>query len=118
MITQILIGLLAFAFVTLIRMQSLKNDAEVANLVFNPKRYFEKEWIGMAASVISVLLWAYLYPEVVVKYPAIEGWIRGSFFVMGAMGSWALQMALGKTKQWIRNVVDVKTNIADSKTNL
>jgi hypothetical protein len=71
--------------------------------------------MGMAASVLSVFIWALLYPEVVIKYPAIEGWIRGSFFVMGAMGSWVLQMALGKTRGYIRNIVDTKTNIADGK---
>lgn len=117
MATQIFIGFLSFLFVTLVRMNSLKKDAEAANLSFNYKRYFDREVFGLAASVVSIILWAYLYPEVVLKYPAIEGWIRASFFAMGAMGSWVLQMLLGKTKVWIRNVVDVKTNIADGIKN-
>ena len=113
MIIQIFVGLLAFAFVTLTRMQSLKKDAEVANIEFVPKKYFEKEWMGIAASLIPMFIWLFIYPEAAKKYPALELWVRGSFVIMGAAGSWVFQKVLGTTKSWIRGIVDVKTNKAD-----
>lgn len=116
MLTQIIIGLLSFVFVTLTRMQSLKKYAEVANVEFKPKKYFEKEWIGLLASIVPIIMWMYLYPEVAAKYPAIQGWLTTSFAVMGACGSWIFQKFLGSTKKWIHGIVDIKTDIADSKT--
>lgn len=117
MLTQIVIGLLSFVFVTLTRMQSLKKYAEVANVEFVPKKYFEKEWMGITASIIPIILWLYLYPEFVKKYPFLEGFIMTSFAVMGACGTWIFQKFLGSTKKWLHGIVDVKTNIADGKTD-
>jgi len=38
------------------------------------------------------------------------------FVFGGAIGSWAFGYALGKSRKYIRNVIDIKTNIADAKT--
>jgi hypothetical protein len=118
MLINIIAGLLGVLFIAVAKMQSLKIDAEKANLGFSAVKYIQREWLALASSLLSVAIWLVLFDEVVNKYPQLGGWIKCTFFAMGALGTWVLHAALGRTKGWIRGVVDEKTNIADNKSNL
>lgn len=107
-------GLGGLLFVTFGLAKQYQTDAEKANITFSFKKYLEREWLGIAMSFVSILLWLMLFGEAATKYPAIQGYLRFTFVGMGGIGSWALQLAFGKTKNWIRNIVDEKTNIADA----
>lgn len=109
-------GLLGLLFVTIAMAISFQNDAVKANIEFSFKKYFQRETLNILLSVVSVLTWLILFGEVAGKYPQIQNFIRCSFFAMGAIGSWAIQQALSKTRKWIGKVVDEKTNIADGVT--
>jgi len=116
-ITLLIIGIAGFVFQSLCRLRSLSNDAFVANMKFNwIEDYVKKDIYGILAAAMSPFIWLYLFGEITAKYPALEGFTKTSFFIMGAMGSWALQLMLGGAKKAIRKVVDEKTNIADGKT--
>lgn len=112
---NLLAGLLGVLFLTLGRMNSLKKDAETANIEFSILKYFQREWIGIGSSLVSVVFWLIAFPEVSNKYPELTGLKLCSFFAMGVLGSWILQKVLGNTKAWIRGIVDKKTDIADKK---
>lgn len=114
MLYNFLAGFLGFLFITISKMQSLKTDAEKANLTFVYKEYFKKDLLSIVLSFLSLLIWQLLFNEVAVKYPAITSFVRISYFVMGAFGSWIVQAWLSKTKQWVRGVVDDKTNELDA----
>lgn len=109
-------GLLGILFQVLAKMASLKKDFEVANQPFVTKKFFEREWIGIASSVCFVLIMAITLPEIITYKPIVEQYVRILFVFGGAIGSWAFGYALGKSRKYIRNVIDVKTNIADAKT--
>jgi hypothetical protein len=115
--THIIIGLLGVLFHSLLKMSSLAKDSRLANIPFHPVQdYLIKDLFGILASFASVFIWYFLFDEVAAKYPAIEGFTKVSFFVMGAMGSYILQMVLSQAKKKIRNVVDQKTDKADGIT--
>lgn len=116
MIEYLLAGLLGVVFHTLTKMASLKKDFETANERFSAKKYFERDWIAIAMSIVAVVIAAYCVDELLQYKPAIAQWIKFFFVTVGVMGSWALQSALGKSKKFIRNIVDEKTNIADNVT--
>jgi len=88
-----LAGLLGLLFVTIAMAISFQNDAVKANVEFSFQKYFQREALNILLSVVSVLAWLVLFGEVAEKYPGIQNFIRCSFFAMGAIGSWAIQLA-------------------------
>lgn len=113
-----LAGLMGIIFATLAQMRTLKKDFEVANQTFVFKKFLEKEWIGIASNVCTVIILAIVLPEIIQYKPGVENWVRGLFVVTGAIGSWAFSLFLGGTKKYIRKVVDEKTNKADNVENI
>lgn len=113
-ITFILAGFAGFVFYSLAKLNSLSKDAQVANIPFDwYKDYVKKDIFGILASFMSIFVWQLMFSEIATKYPAIEGFAITSFVVMGAIGSWALQLLLGRAKKAIRKVVDEKTDELD-----
>lgn len=113
----LLAGLLGILFQVLAKMASLKKDFEVANQQFVTSKFFEREWVPIASSICFVLILAVVLPEIITYKPIVEQYVRVLFVFGGAIGSWAFGYALGKSRKYIRNVIDVKTNIADAKTD-
>lgn len=116
--TCILLGLAGVVFHSLLKLRGLQADAKAANLPFDALRnYLLQDYLSILLSLLSVLVWVFLFGEIVTHYPKLQGFIRTSFFVQGAIGSWVLQLLLGTAKASIRKVVDQKTDIADGKLN-
>lgn len=113
----LLCGLLGMLFHVLAKMQTLKNDFRVANEDFVIAKFFKEEFIAMLSSVVFIVIMALVLPEILTFRPDIESYVRILFVMGGALGSWAFGYFLGKSKKYIRNVIDVKTNIADAKTD-
>ena len=118
MIVFLATGIAGFVFHSLIKLKSLKDDATAANLSFSVyKDYIVKDIFGILAAFFSPFVWLLLFGEIAGKYPALKEFALTSFFVMGALGSYVLQLLLGQAKKQIRKVVDEKTNIADGVEN-
>lgn len=88
--------------------------AKKANIEFSVKEYFKKDWFSVSLSIISVLIWLLIWGEVGAKYPKILDFIRFSFILMGFLGSYIIQKLFSKGKSYISDIIDKKTNIADS----
>lgn len=115
---QLLAGVCGFIFHSLIKLKSLSNDANVANVPFNWfNDYVKKDSFGILLSFMSPFVWFLIFGEISAQYPKIQEFTITSFFVMGAMGSFVLQLLLGKAKKQIRNIVDHKTDVADGIKN-
>lgn len=110
-------GALGTLFVTLIRMKSALGYAKVGNVPMDWKSYLRIDWISIALSFVSVLIWYYTFKEVAATYSKLQDFARLSFVTMGAMGSWVIQLALGEAKKKIKKVIDIKTDIADDTKN-
>ena len=98
----------------LMKSDSLSKDAESANIDFSFIQYLKADWRGIALSFMSIFIWFLLFEETAKQYPKIEDWIRASFCGMGFFGSYIIQTFSSKAKKVIRNIIDEKTNIADS----
>lgn len=115
MINYLLAGLLGLLFVTLAKASSTKKDFEVANEIFVFKKFLANEAYAICMSVIVILLMAITINEWVDIKPQISDYVTIIFAMGGAIGSWAFLLVLGKSKKYIRKIVDEKTNIADGK---
>jgi hypothetical protein len=112
----ILCGIAGVVFHSLLKLKGLLEDARVANMNFDWKKdYVIKDAVSIIMAVLSVGVWYLVFEEVSNKYPGIVGFKRVSFFTMGALGSYVIQLALSKAKNMIRKTVDKKTDIADGK---
>jgi len=113
MLINLICGLLGNIFVLLTGMDSVKRLADASNVPFSYKKYFEKEVLAILMGLIPLLLYVFLFEEITGKYGEIGTLERTSFTVVGALGSWIFKAALGKSKAWITNKIDVKTNELD-----
>lgn len=112
----ILCGTAGVLFHSVLKMKSLLEDARVGNVNFSWKKdYVIKDAPSIILSFLSVGIWFLIFGEVAAKYKQLEGFTRVSFVVMGSIGSYLIQLGLGRAKRTIRNVVDKKTDIADNK---
>ena len=117
MIINLIAGFLGLLFVALSKMSSLQKDFRVANQAFVFRKFVAGEWVGWLSSFAFILIMAITLPEWISYKPQIENYIRLIFVMGGAIGSWAFMLFLGKSKKFIRNKIDQKTDIADNKTD-
>lgn len=114
MINYLLAGLLGLLFVTLSKASSMKKDFEVANETFVFKKFLTNEAYAICMSIIVILLMAITINEWVDIKPQIANYVTIIFAMGGAIGSWAFLLLLGKSKKYIRKMVDEKTNELDA----
>jgi len=115
MIINLLAGLLGLLFVTLAKMSATKKDFDAAGHEFKTDKFFRDEWIGIAMSVVFILIMSITIKEWIDISPKVSNFVTCLFAMGGAIGSWAFQLFLGKSKKYIRTVVDIKTNIVDNE---
>lgn len=107
-------------FHTLAKGNSLLQDARAANINFNFwKDYIVKDVGSIFLALNAGWIWYFIYGEWVSKYPSLQPFVRTSFVVFGAIGSYVVQLALSRTKRAIRKGVGEKTDTAaNTKTDL
>lgn len=110
-----LVGILGVVAHTLLKYQGLRTDARKANTTLTLMQFLADDWVGILLAVLPVIVWLFTFAEAANKYPALRDYIRISFFMVGMAGSYALQLINSKSKKKIREVIDEKTDIADSK---
>lgn len=112
----IVCGIAGVLFHSLLKLNNLKKDAGVANVAFNWKKdYLQKDSVAITMAFLSVGIWYLCFGEVANKYPALDGFRRVSFVAMGMLGSYVIQLLMGKAQSQIRKIVDKKTDLADGK---
>lgn len=116
MILNLIAGLLGLVFVTLAKANGLKKDFAVANQTFVWRKFWDGEIIGIAMSLVFITLMAITVKEWIGIKPQFENFVTIIFALGGAIGSYAFLLFLGRSKRYIRKIVDEKTNIADGIT--
>ena len=115
MINNFLAAILGLIFVTLAKMSSTKKDFESAGHEFHINKFLQDELIAICMSVAFILLMAVTINEWVNVSKKVADYVTCIFGMGGAIGSWAFLLFLGKSKKYIRTVIDIKTNIVDNE---
>jgi len=108
-----LLGILFHVFV--IKLPAIKKRAEAANTTLSLSEYLKSDWLALSGSLLTVIICVFILDEITKFRPSILEWIKFFFIFLGYTGSSILQSALGRADKEIRNIIDVKTNIADGK---
>jgi len=117
MLANFIAGILGLLFVALARMSSLQKDFRVANQQFVFSKFVQGEVVSWLMSLVFILIMSVTINEWIVVKPIVENYVRVIFVLGGAIGSWAFMLFLGKSKKFIRNKIDIKTDIADNKND-
>lgn len=110
-----LLGLLGISFQTLIKISTLKKQAQLTNHKFNVIDYFNNDWPTVCLNLITLAVAVIAMDELVKYQPKVLPFIKWFFFFIGYTGSSLLNYFLSKSQNLINNVIDQKSNIADSK---
>lgn len=107
-------GLCGVVLQSLLKLDSLLKIAIKANVDFDWWRdYVRRDRYAITASFLSVIIFYLIFGEVATKFEWLTTFPRFSFVTIGMTGSYALQKWLGKSKKWLSNIIDEKSDIAD-----
>jgi hypothetical protein len=110
-------GLLGIFWHMLMKIKGLRSRAIAANQNFSFSAYFQKDWFSILISVVSVAIAIYILDELLHFKPGLADWTKAFFIAVGFMGDSVLQSLLSKSEKQILDIIDKKTNVADSVLN-
>jgi len=114
-IKAIALGYIGVIMHCCLKYRSLSKDAVKANVILSIGDYIKKDIGGLVITFLCPIAWILLSEEVFVHYPKLENWYIGLSGVIGLAGSYLIQSLDNSTKNYIRKIVDKKTDIADNK---
>lgn len=115
MIIYLLAGVLGLIFATLAKMSSIKKDFDASGHPFVVSKFIRDEFIGIGMSITFILIMAITINEWSTYSETVNKFIISLFVLGGAIGSWVFLLFLGKSKKYIRTVIDIKTNSFDNE---
>jgi len=99
-----LLGALVHSIISFIsKREAYKKDK---GMVLPLKAHIKSDWPGIMFAFILVLVWLLMYGEAVKMYPAIQDFIRGSFFMAGLAGDYVIQKGIVVFKKLISSLFD------------
>lgn len=107
--TLFMCSFFGFLFHSCLKYKSLRDQAIAAKLTFTFKNYLSTDAASIIASFASIFIWLFCFGEIVAKYPALAGFTKVSFVIMGAMGSYLVQLAFSTAQKRITNVISDST---------
>lgn len=105
-------GLLLFWFT----IPQLKEKCRIANKVFTLKEWWECDRTMVIGNMIFGAILVLGIDELVHWKPGVLDYIKWFFAIAGAFGPTIVQEKWGSFKKGISNLIDIKSNIADTLT--
>lgn len=111
-LTCAVIGLIGMALAVVLKMNSLRDKARVANVDFTASLYFKTDWGSILGSILTIALALFFVQDAIEKYPQV--WvIKMAFGFIGYTGSDIASRAFSVFNRRLNNIIDVKTNVSD-----
>ena len=107
-------GLLGIFFhIFAVKMPAVKTSAQVGNVPFTYRAFFQDELAAILASLLMVIILLVVLQEIIAYQPAVVPYLKAGFVFVGYTGSSLLVSWLGKAQDKINSIVNIKTNTAD-----
>lgn len=114
-VIYVLCGLLGVITHLLLTFQSLRTDARKANANLTIGKFIHNDWPNMLLAIAPVFVWLLTFGEATKYFETLNEYVRLSFVMVGLSGSYMLQKAHSRSREWIREIVNRKTDIADNQ---
>lgn len=107
------VALVGMALQTVLKIDSLQKKARAANVKFGPQDYFKNDWLSIAASILTIILFLMFLDNLLKWKPAIIDFVKILFAFVGYTGSDIASRLFSVVNNKINSIIDVKTNKAD-----
>lgn len=109
-----LISVLGMFFSIIMQVRSLIKKSKAANTKFSLKSYFKSDWISGIASITFICIVLVIIAEVIKMKPVVINYIKIIFILVGYFGADLGYRIFSATDKKITQIIDEKTNKADS----
>lgn len=113
-----LVALVGMALQTALKMKSLQDKSRAANIEFKASQYFRQDWLSIAASILTIIMFVLFIDNILKWKPAVIDYVKVGFAFVGYTGSDIASRLFGVLNKKINNVIDTKTNISDGITDV
>lgn len=107
------VAVVGMALQIVLKLQSLQQKATAANVEFNARLYFKKDWLSTIASLLTIILFLLFVDNILKWKPAIVDFIKIFFGFVGYTGSDIASRLFSVINKQINGIIDSKTNKAD-----
>ncbi len=107
------VSLVGMALHTALKLKSLKEKATLANVEFNVKKYFVNDWLSVAASGLTIILFLLLAHVAANRWPQFVDVFPVVFAFTGYTGSDVASRLFSVVNKKINIAIDYKTTTAD-----
>lgn len=103
------VALVGMALQIVLKLKSLQDKAAAANVEFNVRIYFRKDWLSTIASLLTIILFLLFIDNILKWKPAIVDFLKIFFGFVGYTGSDIASRLFSVVNKQINNVIDLKT---------
>lgn len=107
------LGLLGMLFQIALKLKSLQDKANAANIVFKESDFFKNDKWTLICNILAILIFVFLIGDIAKLWPSLNGWIKIIFAFIGYIGSDVLLRFFGVVEKKMNGIIDIKTNQAD-----
>lgn len=107
------VALVGMALQIVLKLKSLQDKAAAANVEFNARIYFRKDWLSTVASLLTIILFLLFIDNILKWKPAVVDFLKIFFGFVGYTGSDIASRLFSVVNKQINNVIDLKTGPND-----
>jgi hypothetical protein len=110
------ISVLGMLFSIALKAGSMQKKARVANAKFSVAQFVADDWLSSIASFIFIIICLFLIDTFLKWKPAVTDYVKPIFVFIGYFGGDLGSRLFSVTNKRLNDVIDYKTDIADSVT--
>jgi hypothetical protein len=103
------VALVGMLLQIVLKLKSLQDKATAANVEFNARIYFRKDWLSTIASLLTIILFLLFIDNILKWKPAVVDFLKIFFGFVGYTGSDIASRLFSVVNKQINNVIDLKT---------
>lgn len=107
------VALVGMTLQIVLKLKSLQDKATAANVEFNARIYFRKDWLSTIASLLTIILFLLFIDNILKWKPAVVDFLKIFFGFVGYTGSDIASRLFSVVNKQINNVIDLKTGPTD-----
>ena len=110
------VALFGMILQALLKVKSIQDKANKANVQFSAKEYILEDWVSHCASLVTVIMVMFFIDELALFSEYVMQYVKFGFAFVGYTGSDIMSRLFSVVNRRINKAIDFKTTIADEST--
>lgn len=108
-----IVGLLGAFIHALMKVNSIKDKAQKANVAFKASDYFKEDWVSHCISMSTITLVLFFVTDILHLKPEALYYLKFSFAFVGYAGNDLASRVFGVVNKRVNDIIDKKTTDSD-----